>query len=202
MTEVHNMPSNGELFPISNGQLRYFKNFFNPQKADLLFEQLHKEILWQQDPITVFGKTYMQPRLTALYATNSKPYSYSGITMRPHPITTVLQEIQQAIESVTQARFTTVLLNLYRNGNDSNGWHADNEKELGQNPAIASVSLGAPRFFQLKHRSQKENRFKFLLEHGSLLLMEGEMQHHWLHQIAKTKQVATPRINLTFRKIV
>lgn len=202
MIEERNIPTNGAIFPLANGQLRYFKNFFDPQKADRLFAQLHKEILWQQDPITVFGKTYMQPRLTALYANNNKPYSYSGITMHPHTFTAPLKEIQQKIEAVTKARFTTVLLNLYRDGNDSNGWHADNEKELGLNPVIASVSFGVPRYFQLKHRSIKEERFKFLLEHGSLLLMEGKMQHHWLHQIAKTKQVVEPRINLTFRKII
>lgn len=202
MIKERNIPSDGSLFPIVNGQLRYFKNFFDQQKADQLYSQLQKEIFWQQDPITVFGKTYMQPRLTALYANNSNPYSYSGITMHPHPSIKLLKEIQEKIETVTNKRFTTVLLNLYRDGNDSNGWHADNEKELGLNPEIASVSFGVPRFFQLKHRSIKEERFKFLLEHGSLLLMEGEMQHHWLHQIAKTKQVKEPRINLTFRKIV
>ena len=97
--------------------------------------------------------------------------------------------------------FSSVLLNLYRDGSDSNGWHADNEKELGTNPAIASLSLGAERKFNIKHRRLKTEKHQLVLEHGSLLLMKGEMQHHWLHQIAKTKKEVGPRINLTFRKI-
>lgn len=200
--QILEIPSQGEVFPLQDGQMRYFKNFYSKHQANYLFAQLEKDIEWQQDPITVYGKTYLQPRLTALYAHNNKPYSYSGITMHPKAFTPELTNIQKAIETITKARFTTVLLNLYRDGQDSNGWHADDEKELGLNPVIASVSLGTPRFFHLKHKVHKEKRFKILLEHGSLLLMEGAMQHHWHHQIAKTKKPLGPRINLTFRKII
>jgi alkylated DNA repair dioxygenase AlkB len=157
---------------------------------------------WQQDNITIFGKTYKQPRLTALYANNSKPYSYSNITMQPTLFTKELQDIKLDIEKTVNHKFTSVLLNLYRNGNDSNGWHADNEKELGLNPVIASLSLGETRPFHFKHRDIKEQRHKINLTHGSLLIMKGNMQHHWLHQIAKTKTIIDERINLTFRTII
>ena len=202
MLQIIDIPSSGEALSLPNGQLRYFKHFFSLEEADSLFESLLREIKWQQDPIKVFGKTYLQPRLTALYATNDNSYTYSGITMKPHLMIPQLKKIQAAIEAITEARFTTVLLNLYRDGKDSNGWHADDEKELGKNPVIASVSLGSTRYFHLKHLKQKERRFKFLLDHGSLLMMGGPMQHFWQHQIAKTKQQIGPRINLTFRKIV
>ena len=121
--------------------------------------------------------------------------------MQPHHFTQELLEIKQQIETKTEAIFTTCLLNLYRNGKDSNGWHADNEKELGKNPVIASITLGQERFFHLKHRTHKNLKHKLLLEHGSLLLMQGETQHHWLHQIAKTAKPISERINLTFRVI-
>ena len=201
MLQIIDIPSSGEVLNLPNAQLRYFKDFFSLEEADSLFKSLKREIKWQQDPIKVFGKTYLQPRLTALYATNDNSYNYSGITMKPHLMIPQLKKIQSAIETTTEARFTSVLLNLYRDGKDSNGWHADNEKELGKNPVIASVSLGSTRYFHLKHLKQKEQRFKFQLDHGSLLMMGGPMQHFWQHQIAKTKQQIGPRINLTFRKI-
>ena len=179
----------------------YFPNFLNSEKADSFLESLRKNVPWQQDDITVFGRTYAQPRLTALFGNNEKPYSYSNIIMQPHEFTQELLEIKNKIETKTNVVFTTCLLNLYRNGNDSNGWHADNEKELGENPVIASITLGQERFFHLKHRTRKELKHKLLLEHGSLLLMQGETQHQWLHQIAKTKKSIGERINLTFRVI-
>lgn len=157
---------------------------------------------WQQDDIKVFGKIYPQPRLTALYSNNGKPYSYSNITMQPHNFTEVLMEIKKKIETKTDVAFTTCLLNRYRHGKDSNGWHADNEKELGENPVIASVTLGQERYFHLKHRTDKDLRQKLLLQHGSLLVMQGATQNHWLHQIPKTTKPIGERINLTFRVIV
>jgi alkylated DNA repair dioxygenase AlkB len=143
----------------------------------------------------------LQPRLTALYGNEEKPYSYSDIIMQPHPWTSLLQKIKSHIESVTETNFTTALLNYYRNGCDANGWHADNEKELGTNPIIASLSLGSERTFQLKHNSESILKKSLILEHGSLLLMEGRTHHFWKHQIPKTSKLIGPRINLTFRKI-
>ena len=186
---------------LPDSTIRYFPNFLDVQKADSYFETFKDTIPWQQDDIKVFGKVYPQPRLTALFGNNDKPYSYSNITMKPHQFTKELQEIKLQIEAKTEVLFTTCLLNLYRDGNDSNGWHADNEKELGNNPVIASITLGQERFFHLKHRMHKELKHKLLLEHGSLLLMQGKTQHHWLHQIPKTAKTINERINLTFRLI-
>ncbi|WP_323788119.1 alpha-ketoglutarate-dependent dioxygenase AlkB [Psychroserpens sp.] len=189
------------IFKLPDAELIYIPNFLNRQKADYLFEHLKSNVDWQHDDIAIFGKTYKQPRLTALYAENKASYSYSNITMHPTPFTSELLAIKQNIEAEAEHKFTTALLNLYRHGNDSNGWHADNEKELGVNPTIASLSLGATRPFHFKHRHIKEERHKILLEHGSLLIMKNQMQHHWLHQIAKTKKDIGERINLTFRSI-
>ncbi|MFD2552502.1 alpha-ketoglutarate-dependent dioxygenase AlkB family protein [Bizionia sediminis] len=187
---------------LPQADLVYIPNFYNPDTAQQLFHELQNNIAWQHDTITVFGKTYPQPRLTALYATNNKSYSYSNITMHPKPFTPTLKAIKTAVENEAQTNFTTVLLNLYRSGSDSNGWHADNEKELGINPVIASVSLGAPRVFHFKHKDIKTEKHKLVLESGSLLVMSGEMQHYWLHQIPKTKKNIGARINLTFRHIL
>ncbi len=186
---------------LPDSNIQYYPNFISKEKADAFFEVFKKNIPWQQDNIKVFGKVYAQPRLTSLYGNNGRPYSYSNITMKPNQFTPQLLEIKKKIETITEEQFTTCLLNLYRDGNDSNGWHADNEKELGKNPVIASISLGQERFFHLKHRTKKELKHKLLLEHGSLLLMKGETQHHWLHQIPKTKKPIAERINLTFRVI-
>jgi alkylated DNA repair dioxygenase AlkB len=196
------LPSDGTPLELPDTRLRYFQYFFNTDEAEHFYSKLFETIPWQQDPITVFGKTYDQPRLTALHANNTKPYSYSGITMYPNQMTTELTAIYERIRTVSSVEFTSVLLNLYRDGKDSNGWHADNEKELGKSPNIASVSFGAQRFFHLKHRTIKEARLKVLLHSGSLLLMEEDTQEKWLHQIPKTAKPIQPRINLTFRKII
>ncbi|MCC1484516.1 alpha-ketoglutarate-dependent dioxygenase AlkB family protein [Winogradskyella immobilis] len=189
-------------FHLPDAQLIYIPNVFSKIEADTYFNAIKTNTNWQHDNITVFGKTYKQPRLTALYGENNLSYSYSNITMHPRPFSKDLLKIKVKIEGISQHSFNTVLLNLYRNGNDSNGWHADNEKVLGENPIIASLSLGEARPFHFKHRTLKTERHKLLLEHGSLLIMKGAMQHHWLHQIAKTKKLIGERINLTFRTLV
>lgn len=186
---------------LPDAEVRYFPNFLEPAQADAYFAQLLQQTPWQQDEITVFGKTHNQPRLTALYGNEGKPYGYSGLVMQPHRWTPLLTLLKEKVEAVAQISFTTVLLNLYRDGQDSNGWHADNEKELGRDPFIASLSLGAPRSFHFKHNSLEAQKHKLLLEPGSLLLMGGAMQHHWKHQLPKTAKPVGPRINLTFRSI-
>jgi len=188
-------------FDLPDADIVYYPNFFDTTRANELYEKLQQEILWQQDDITVFGKTYPQPRLTALFGNEGKPYAYSNIIMQPNPWNPLLMFIKNEIEEVCQENFTTVLLNQYRDGKDSNGWHADNEKELGRNPVIASVSFGAERFFHLQHNTLKDQKLKINLEHGSLLLMKGTTQHFWKHQIPKTSKLIGPRINLTFRII-
>jgi len=187
---------------LPNAEVVYIPNFYDFEKATCLFKILRETVEWQQDDITIFGKTFKQPRLTAFYADNNDlTYTYSNITMFPKEFSRVLLSIKQDVEEMAHHQFTTVLLNLYRNGNDSNGWHTDNEKELGKNPKIASLSLGASRIFQFKHRTLKDHKYSLALEHGSLLLMQGEMQHYWLHQVPKTKKDIGERINLTFRTI-
>ena len=186
---------------LKDAEVFYYPNYFTTNESMSLFQILTTETLWQQDDIKVFGKTYKQPRLTSLYGSNKRPYSYSNITMYPNEFTSTLLKIKSKIEDTTNEIFTTCLLNQYRDGRDSNGWHADNEKELGQNPVIASVSLGASRMFHLKHRHDKSHKCKLLLESGSLLLMKGTTQHFWLHQVPKTKKQLGSRINLTFRYI-
>ena len=187
------------IFNVPNASIEYFPIFFEAEKCTLLFEKLLNEIPWQQDTIRVYGKNHPQPRLTALFGNEGKPYSYSNIIMQPHPWNPLMMFIKNEIETVCHENFTTVLLNLYRDGKDSNGWHADNEKELGRNPVIASVSFGAERFFHLQHNSIANEKHKIYLENGSLLLMKGETQHFWKHQIPKTAKPIGPRINLTFR---
>ena len=184
---------------LPQAELIYIENFYDEATANSLFNSLRSNIEWQQDDITLFGKTYLQPRLTALYASNKLPYTYSNITMHPHVFYKELIDIKDKVEEACNSSFTTCLLNLYRNGQDSNGWHADDESELGVNPVIASVSLGAERIFHLKHKEDKTLKHKLILEHGSLLLMKGTTQHCWLHQLPKTKKQIEKRINLTFR---
>ena len=182
--------------------IHYYPNFYTNEEASSLFDILLQETPWQQDYLTIFGKRYLQPRLTSWYALNQKTYSYSGITMQPHPFTPVLSQSAEKIACSSKTNFNSCLMNLYRDGKDSNGWHADNEPELGINPVIASLSLGAERFFKLKHHNDAALQHKILLEHGSLLLMTGDTQHQWLHTLAKTAKPIGPRINLTFRVIL
>jgi alkylated DNA repair dioxygenase AlkB len=189
------------ILNLPDAEIIYYPEFFDKEQADKIYTELLQEIAWQQDLITVFGKTHPQPRLSALYGNEGKPYSYSNITMQPHPWNTLLQKIKYHIETTTECQFTTVLLNQYRDGKDSNGWHADNEKELGTNPIIASLSFGAERVFQLKHNTIANAKKSIVLEHGSLLLMKGSTQHFWKHQIPKTAKPIGNRINLTFRSI-
>ena len=194
-------PKEKITFTLPDAEIEYYPNFFEAHRSNDFFEKLQREIPWQQDDITVYGKTHPQPRLTALYGNEGKPYSYSNIVMQPNAWNPLLMFIKNEIEDLVVENFTTVLLNFYRDGKDSNGWHADNERELGRNPVIASVSFGAERSFHLQHNTIKEQKLKITLEHGSLLLMKGTTQHFWKHQIPKTAKPIGPRINLTFRII-
>lgn len=198
-----------DLFPnekidlnLPDAVFEWYPNFFTKETADDLFQKLLDETPWQHDEITIFGKKITQPRLTCLFGNEGKPYSYSGLTMHPHAWNPTLIFIKDKVEQVANKNFTTVLANLYRNEKDSNGWHADNEKELGRNPIIASISLGETRKFQIKHHTNKEYKCNLELTHGSLLLMKEGSQIHYKHQIPKAAQPKKPRINLTFRTIL
>jgi alkylated DNA repair dioxygenase AlkB len=186
---------------LPDAEVIYFPNFLNPGESSELFQQLLAETPWQHDSITLFGKTHPQPRLTAFYGAKDSSYSYSNVKMDANWWTSKLLHLKNQVEKKATSTFNSVLLNLYRDGKDSNGWHADNEKELGINPVIASITLGSERFFHLKHISNPEYKCKIKLENGSLLLMKGRTQHCYKHQIPKTMQEIEPRINLTFRTI-
>jgi alkylated DNA repair dioxygenase AlkB len=141
------------------------------------------------------------PRLSAWYGDPGAIYSYSGLRLEPLPWTPVLLEIRQVVTDLAETPFNSVLLNLYRDGQDSMGWHSDAEPELGRNPVIASVSLGAVRRFVLRHKKRKEQHIALELESGSVLVMGGALQHYWRHALPKIRQAVGPRINLTFRLI-
>ncbi len=196
-----------KLFPensldIPDAAVQYDGGFFAFAKANSLYTALLEETPWKQNKITLFGKTYDEPRLTQLYGDAGISYGYSGISYEALPWTPTLQEIKDKVETKAGTSFNICLVNRYRDGKDSNGWHADDEAELGENPVIASVSFGEERFFHLKHNTNPAWRYKFILEHGSLLVMAGNTQHTYKHQIAKTKKAIGERINLTFRKVV
>jgi alkylated DNA repair dioxygenase AlkB len=193
--------SNGNNLLPFDGEVLYYPGIFPGQESDLIFRQLAEQINWKQEAIKIFGKEVLQPRLTAWYGDPGKAYSYSGITMQPLPWTAVLMLLKQKAESIAGVHFNSALLNLYRNGQDSMGWHSDNEKELGMNAVIASFSFGATRIFKLKHRQDKKQVLSIGLGHGSLLLMRGATQHFWLHSLPKTVADIGPRINITFRVI-
>lgn len=189
-----------ELFQVENGQYLFIPNFFSIEEGNYLFSRLDSTISWKQEKMNMYGKEVLFPRLTAWYGDSDRPYSFSGITLTPLPWTEELLQIKRKIETKTSAIFNSVLLNKYRDGSDSISWHTDAEKELGQNPIIASVTFGGTRNFQLRHRDTGE-KINLELSHGSLLIMQGELQHFWQHQIPKTKKQVDPRINLTFRVI-
>lgn len=177
-------------------------DFFPKVKSDHYFLQLQQTLVWKHEPIRMFGRMVMQPRLTALYGNPDRPYGYSGISMVPSLWTEELLEMKGAIEAYSGVEFTHVLCNLYRDGKDSMGWHRDNESVLGKNPSIASVTLGATRLFQIRHHETKGHKIDIPLTHGSLLMMTGESQQYWEHQIPKTSRDPGVRINLTFRRLI
>jgi len=190
-----------QRLPMPTAQVYLLENFLSQPTADRMMAALRQAVAWRQEKIKMFGKEIAQPRLTAWYADAGKTYTYSGLTWEPLPWLPELTQLREEVQQTTGAPFNSVLLNLYRHGQDSMGWHADDEPELGQNPLIASISLGEERAFSFRHRHQKNLQQKLLLPSGSLLLMAGETQHHWQHQLAKTTRLLQPRLNLTFRFI-
>lgn len=191
-----------QSFSLPDAEVALFSEFFSPAESDQLFARLLANTQWGQGEIKLYGKFHPEPRLTAWHGDEGKQYSYSGLTLHPLPWTETLLTIKARVDEAAGVTFNSVLLNLYRDGRDSNGWHQDNEPELGRNPVIASVSLGATRRFQMRHKRRADlPRFDIDLEHGSLLLMSGPTQHFWQHQIPKTAKPVGQRINLTFRVI-
>jgi alkylated DNA repair dioxygenase AlkB len=181
--------------------LKIWRRFFANQASENYLRYFSQLSSLRQGQVLIFGKTHRTPRLEAFFGESGLSYTYSNQRFESLPFCEVLLEIKEAVEFTTQFNYNAVLVNYYRNGNDSNGWHADNEPELGDDPVVASLSFGASRKFYL--RSNTENRtLKLLLENGDLLLMGKGMQTEWKHCVPKSPNVLEPRINLTFRKII
>ncbi|WP_210490073.1 alpha-ketoglutarate-dependent dioxygenase AlkB family protein [Rufibacter aurantiacus] len=187
--------------PLPNAEVYLLPDFISPENQPDLQQALTEKADWRQEKIRMFGRQVDQPRLTAWYADAGKAYTYSGLTWEPLPWLPELSDLRKDLEKTTGAAFNSVLMNLYRHGQDSMGWHADDEPELGKNPIIASISLGQERTFSFRHRQQKDLKHQITLPCGSLLLMAGPTQHFWHHQLPKTTKPLQPRINLTFRFI-
>ena len=186
---------------LADAEIAYQAGFIPSSDRQRLFGELTSTTAWQEDSFKIYGREVPVPRLIAWYGDPGCQYSYSRIVMVPKTWTPTLLEIKQRVESEVGEEFNSVLLNYYRDGRDSVAWHSDDEPELGPAPVIASVSFGAARKFQLRHRSRSRLRHALELEDGSLLVMRGPTQRYWQHQVPKTAQPVGPRVNLTFRTI-
>jgi alkylated DNA repair dioxygenase AlkB len=189
------------IIELEGAELRLWPTAWHPSESAKFFAVLRQDIDWRQEEVTLFGRRHTVPRLVAWHGDPGAHYTYSGTGHAPHPWTPELVTIRRRVRELTGADFNAVLLNLYRDGRDGMGWHADDEPELGPAPLIASVSLGAPRRFRMRHRRRRERTLNLDLEDGSLLLMGRSVQHHWLHALPKTSQAVGERINLTFRQV-
>ena len=182
-----------------SAEVYYWDNFIPRAQADKLFEHLIDELAWRRDSISMFGREVLIPREQAWYGKHA--YTYSGLTLPPSPMPSSLHWLSDKVAMACNCSFNAVLANLYRNGQDSMGWHSDDEKELGVDPLIASVSLGEARRFQFKHK-QSGDKFELELGHGSLLFMGSQTQINWAHQVPKTRRKIGQRINLTYRDLL
>jgi alkylated DNA repair dioxygenase AlkB len=187
---------------LEHGEVLLMEEFLNHQEANELFYKLRDTIQWGQEYLNIYGKVHPFPRQTAWYGDEGAIYTYSGKTFTPFPWTPELLDIKHRIEAVfPEYHYNSVLLNRYRNGNDKVSWHSDNEKAFGVNPTIASLSLGATRRFDLRYKPDKTRIHRFSLPSGTLLIMKGELQSYWEHQVPQQKNIVNERINLTYRNV-
>jgi len=185
---------------ISDGELSLLPDFLSEQESNSLYQQLQRETHWHQDEIFLFGRHVEIPRMQAFQGEPGIEYRYSGLSITTEPWHPAILAIKEKLQQMSGAHFNSVLLNYYRNGKDSMGWHSDDEPELGSNPVIASLSLGDSRRFLLRHRFDKSiPQHELLLNNGSVLIMSGKLQHNWQHSVPKTAKAMQGRINLTFR---
>ena len=196
--QIENVNQNN-LLP-SDGQVNYHPFAFSKEEIESHFHDLSNEIIWQQDVVKLFGKTYITDRKVAWYAEKPFIYRYSGQSKIALPFSPTLLDIKSRVEKLTGSEYNACLLNYYHNGSEGMGWHSDNEKSIRPNSSIASVSLGVSRKFQFKHKTHGL-KFDLILDSGSVLDMRGETQEFWLHALPKSKKVVGTRINLTFRKM-
>lgn len=186
---------------LPNADLQLLSHWQQAYVADQWLEQLTQQTPWQQPQVRIYGRHVAVPRLVAWYGDAEASYRYSGLTHQPLPWTPLLAQIRAQVEQAAGQPLNGVLLNYYRDGQDSMGWHSDDEAELGANPLIASLNLGGTRRFDLRRKGHNRIEHSLNLQHGSLLVMRGPTQHHWQHQVAKTRTPCAPRLNLTFRLI-
>ncbi|WBX70123.1 alpha-ketoglutarate-dependent dioxygenase AlkB family protein [Tenacibaculum retecalamus] len=196
-SQFNDFPQN--LLP-KDGTVNYYGIVLSRLKADTYYNTLLNSIEWKNDEAIIFGKQIFTKRKVAWYAESSFDYSYSNSTKRALLFTNELLELKELVEKQTNETYNSCLLNLYHDGSEGMAWHSDGERDLKEQGAIASLSLGAERKFGFKHKETKETVYK-VLEHGSLLVMKDETQKHWLHRLPPTKKIHRPRINLTFRTI-
>ena len=183
-----------------DGETIFHSGFIAFEETQSIINQLTKEITWENEKFNLYGKEIIVKRKSAWFAENNLKYTYSKITRTPQNFIPILNELKQRIEIKSGAKFNSCLANLYHNGNEGMSWHADDEKELGLKPIIASLSLGASRRFSFKHNETKR-KVDLNLNSGDLLIMKGETQKNWVHALPKSKKVTAPRLNLTFRFI-
>lgn len=201
MTLFTDIQDASKNFLPKDGVVNYYGTVFGKAEADIYYQKLLEEIAWENDQAVIFGKLIVTKRKVAWYGEKPFQYTYSNITKTALRWTDELLALKEKIEELSGETFNSCLLNLYHNGNEGMAWHSDGEKDLKKDGAIASLSFGAERKFAFKHKEDKTT-VSLLLEHGSLLIMKGTTQTHWLHRLPPTKLVSKPRINLTFRTIV
>ncbi|MGZ3236453.1 MAG: alpha-ketoglutarate-dependent dioxygenase AlkB family protein [Burkholderiaceae bacterium] len=191
-----------ERISMQQAEVYYQPSLALDNAADAIMRELINDVPWRSENIVIWGKTFVQPRLSAWYGDKGTDYTYSGIHLTPLPWTALLFDLKNRVESIAGTAFNSVLLNYYRDNRDSMGFHSDDEHELGNQPVIASLSLGEERTFILKHKTVRTLKPVHLkLTSGSLLLMKGETQKYWKHGINKETRPCGPRVNLTFRFI-
>ena len=184
-----------------DGIVRYIPGFLTATASDQLLARSLAGIAWTQDHITLFGKSMPVPRGTAWFSSVSATYRYSGLEHQPQAMPDFVRELLLEVVKRTEIEFNSILVNLYQDGTQSMGWHADNEPELGPEVTIASLSVGAERELRFRHRHNKERRLGISLEHGSLLMMYSPLQLYWLHELPKRRRITEPRINFSFREL-
>lgn len=184
-----------------DGVVNYYGIILDSQKSQYYLERLLQTIEWKHDEVIIFGKHITTRRKAAWYGDDNYAYTYSNTTKRALPWITELGELKAIVEKTSGLKFNSCLLNLYHDGNEGMAWHSDDEKSLGINPAIASLSFGAERKFSFKHKTTGQT-ISLNLQNGSLLVMQDTIQTHWLHSLPKTTKINTPRVNLTFRTFV
>jgi alkylated DNA repair dioxygenase AlkB len=194
-------PAPAQVLALEGADVRYVPSAHAPTEADALLRVLHDEIPWQQHRLELFGREVAAPRLSCWIGDPDATYAYSNARFEPMPWTPTVALLRDDLAARFGLRFNSVLANLYRDGRDSVGWHSDDEAELGARPLIASLSFGATRTFRLRSRATRKTALSIDLVHGSLLVMAGDTQSLYQHELPKRARVRDPRINLTYRSI-